>query len=617
MIFDFFFEYSFKENKSNPEDIVSFKQEPMYKDIEGKENCITFNNGYCTTMNRRDFNDSFFRNGSKYLWIFGYVYTNKRYESTTGNPVSILTARDLFALISRHPEEWQYLIKGSYVIVMFDEREHKVNAYTDFLNVLPLYYAVDGDNLIISSNTALMLKRRWVDRTPDRLALVMQQLFDYMLGECYFVKGIRRMENARCYSFGTNGVKKQVYWDVEKLKHDKLLPKKKSLVLLGDQLKENVNLYADYAHPVLVSMTGGFDGRTNVAMLERDPKSFKCYSYGMAGSKQIMIPKKIADHIGIQYEPIYLDTEFVNEYSYLSNQASYFSNGTAPLGFANKPYAYSILNCYSDTIITGLFGSEILRPMHNNGIQTNDQSYAIFLNKNIRKGIKEAIDNIKGFTFSDFNICDYEEELYTYLTEHYFDKYRRYDRLNCFFLFFIQEGIRKYFSQEMSLERVFVTTKIPYFDIDLVELIYQTTWAGLYNGFLGESKFKRRKGQLLYAHIMRRFMPEIMDIEMDRGYKPKSLLYPFPFNYFIIALGVYNAKKYLKNAGGNDTFKTETWAMRTLDQLAELPSSIINIKLGAKMLNDSLKMADRGRFLTYTHLASLKQFMYMVESKER
>jgi hypothetical protein len=404
-----------------------------------------------------------------------------------------------------------------------------------------------------------------------------------------------------------------VYWDVQNLKHDKLLPRKKALVLLGERLKKNVNLYANYAHPVLVSLTGGFDGRANVAMLERDPDTYKCYSYGMPSSKQIRVPQKVADHIEINYDPIYLDSDFLEQYKLLSEQASYFSNGTAPIGFANKPYAYSILNQYSDTIITGLFGSELLRPLHNNKIQVNDQSFAIFLNKDLREGIKIAIDNLKGFSFSNFNPHDCEEDLYRFFKLYYFDKYQGYDPITRFFFFIIQEGLRKYFSQEISIERVFLTTKFPYFDMDVVELTYRTPWAGMYNGFLGESKFKRRKGQLLYAHIMKKYCPKIMEIEMDRGYTAKSLLYPFPFNFLAIALGVIKAKKYMRNAGGNDTFNTEAWADSTLNQIAGLKSFHVDINLNDKMLDKSLKMAEQGRYLTYRHMASIKQFFIMVE----
>ncbi|EMS77666.1 putative asparagine synthetase AsnA [Desulfotignum phosphitoxidans DSM 13687] len=613
MIFDLFFEYSFKNGHSEPLNEITFKREARYAGIKGVENCIRFTNGYCVTMNRRQFQDSFFRQGDHFLWIFGYVYSNKKYEAKTGNPVGLLNAENLFNLKNQYPEQWQYFVKGSYVIVLFDESEKQVRTYTDFLNVLPLYYAFDGSRLIISSNTAMMLKRSWIDRTPDKLALTMQHLFDYMLGEHYFIKGIRRMENARCYHFGPDGMDRRVLWDVENLKHDKLLPRKKSLELLGEQLKENVNVYARFADPLLVSLTGGFDGRTNVAMLERSPDTFKCYSYGMPGSKQIRVPQKVAERLNLTYEPIYLDDMFIEQYDELSAQASYFSNGTAPVGFADKPFAYSRLNQYSDTIITGLFGSEVLRPLHNNKIQVNDQSFAIFLEPDLKDGIKKAVNNLEGFTFSDFNLHDYEEELYFYLKENFFDKYENYDPVTRFFFFIIQEGLRKYFSQEISIERVYLTTKFPYFDMDVVELIYQTTWAGMYNGFLGESKFKRRKGQLLYAHIMKKYCPEIMNIEMDRGYTPGALLYPFPLNYLVIAWGVVKAKKYMKNAGGNDTFKTEIWAKNILGQIANFPDNFAGINLNGKMLNESLKMEQAGRYLTYRHMSAIKQFFHMVE----
>ena len=77
------------------------------------------------------------------------------------------------------------------------------------------------------------------------------------------------------------------------------------------------------------------------------------------------------------------------------------------------------------------------------------------------------------------------------------------------FFFILQEGIRKYFMQEIQIERVYVTTRFPYLDDDLVELIYKTTFAGMYNGFLKKSMVKRRKGQLLYAHIINKYKPEL------------------------------------------------------------------------------------------------------------
>ncbi|MCG8550815.1 MAG: hypothetical protein MI799_10480, partial [Desulfobacterales bacterium] len=117
MIFDLFFEYSFKEPHLDTSSELSFKKERHYSGIKGGQHTIRFTNGYCVTMNRRRFEDSFIRQGNRFLWIFGYVYSNKKFQAKTGTPVGLLNAENLFNLKDQYPEEWKYLIKGSYVIV--------------------------------------------------------------------------------------------------------------------------------------------------------------------------------------------------------------------------------------------------------------------------------------------------------------------------------------------------------------------------------------------------------------------------------------------------------------------------------------------------------------------
>jgi hypothetical protein len=195
----------------------------------------------------------------------------------------------------------------------------------------------------------------------------------------------------------------------------------------------------------------------------------------------------------------------------------------------------------------------------------------------------------------------------------YIEKYSKYDKLTRFFFFIINEGIRKYFSQEIQIERIFVTTRVPYFDNDLVDLIYRSQFAGMYNGFLGRSKFKRRKGQLLYAHLIKKYKPELGSILLDRGYTPNDLLLPFPINYMKIAPGVFRFKRYMKKAQGNDTFKTKIWSDDTIKKSIQITNSISN-----QVFSDRLKIAYENHshfenFLTYRHLVSLHNFFELLE----
>lgn len=614
MIFDFYLSIDFNPSTPDPIAKAKFTDEPMYKEISVKEVSLQFPNGYMSCLHRRNYHDSFAeKNGCK-LWLFGYAFANKQYASSLNKQPWKLNASEILDLFVNAEDSYVYCLKGSYVLVVRDDKKNQVTVCTDRLNVLPMYYAFAHGKLIISSNTAMILKASWVNRQVDHLAMIMQNLFDYMLGEHYFIKGIRRFENARTYSFGRHGLKTKAYWDVSELFHETLLQKKESLDLLSSQLEENVNLYASDAEKVLVSLTGGFDGRANLAMLKRPANEFKCYSYGMAGSSQISVPREISERTGIQYESLILADEFLNQYPGNTLKAIYFSNGTAPVGFANIPYAYGTLNKYSDTIITGLFGSEILRPLHNNGIQVNDQSFSILLNQDCRKGIEKAFGNVGAVPFFENHyLLNSKNELEAYFRANYFEKYDNYDRITRFFFFIIQEGIRKYFSQETSIERVYVTTRFPYFDTDLVDLIYQTPWAGMYNGFLGESKFKRRKGQLLYAHIIKKSRPELGALPLDRGYTPDDLLRPFPLNYLKIGAGVWKAKKHMQKAGGNDTFKTETWAMQTLKMISEFKSGFASDVFKDRLHGLFESQEYKNSFLTYRHMASIQAFFNLAD----
>jgi len=316
---------------------------------------------------------------------------------------------------------------------------------------------------------------------------------------------------------------------------------------------------------------------------------------------------EISKKLNLQYQPVYLDEKFEQDYQECSDNAIAFSNGTAPITRANYPYAYKNLQDYSDLVITGLFGSEILRPLHNLGIQINNRSEKIFLGDDYPQAIREAIEEVKKKNYLNPDILSKSaDSIIRSFKEDYFDKYQKYDKVTRFFFFIIQEGIRKYFMQEIQIERPWITTRFPYLDDDFVELIYKTQFAGMYNGFLGKSKIKRRKGQLLYAHIIRKYKPEMGDFLLDRGYSSNDLLKPFPFNYLFLAKGVYDTQRYVRKFG-NDTFNSQKWTRQAIEKsLADNPGSAIFSTGLQRSFDDKTYLKD---LLTYAHMVSLKQYL--------
>lgn len=562
-MFDFYLLKNFSDHASNSKFNFTFNTLSYYNEVKKIEYSLSFNNTIIKYLERSETKKNYFTNNYVHLFIYGSIFTNNNYRSLKNvNPYS-LSAKDLFTLYSEFKEKLTNYIKGSFVIVICEN--DSVKLISDRLNVLPLYYSLNEDVLLISSSIKAILKSLSTNDEIDKTSLTQQLIFDYLLDDRTFYKNIKRIKPGSIYDFKDSSISIKKYWGVEKLYNENLLPRNQSLDLLAQQLFENVSLYTSDTNKVLVSLTGGFDGRTNLAMLRKEKENYLCYSYGMAGSRQITIPMEISKKLDIPYLPIYCDDNFERKYVENGNKVIEFSNGQAPFTQAVLPYAYSQLSQSSDVILTGLFGSEILRPLHNLGIIINDYSERIFLSNTPENELQKVIDELSNLDYLNNDILKQSQaDLMHHFLRHYIDRFSGFDKITRFFLFIIEEGIRKYFSQEIQSERVYVTNRFPYFDDDFIELVYKTTYAGMYNGFLGKNKFKRRKGQLLYAEIFRKFYPELADIPLDRGYKPKDLLKLFPVNYFFIGKEVIKTKKYYAKFG-NDTFNTPKWSLNYIN----------------------------------------------------
>lgn len=606
-MFDFFQIVDFSGNREMNNNKFSFLNSYLYDKNVGVEFIKAFKNSKVCFLEREQTEKNYFNKNGINIFLFGTVYTNNLYNDVCGKAPKIIYAEFINDLIEKYNDEIVNYIKGSYMIVIYNELKNIIKIISDRLNVLPLYYFLKDEILIISSSVRMILNSGFVSKEFNNLALVQQLIFDYVLGTKTFYKSIFRIDNGMIYSFSKNGKDERRYWSVDELYNENLFSKSDSLEMLSKQLHQNTNLYCSDTDKVLVALTGGFDGRANLALLDKNPDDFLCYSYGMPGSRQVEIPKLISDKLKINYYPVLLDEKYEKDHDRCTDEAIEYSNGCAPILRSNYPYAYKNLNSYSKTILTGLFGSEVMRPLHNLGIMMNDYSEKLFLSDSPKDVFCKILEDVKRKNYIESKIIDdNKEELVEEIYSDYFIKYNNYDKILRFFFFIIQEGVRKYFSQEIQIERLYVTTRFPFFDDDFVQLMYKTPFAGMYNGFLGKSKFKRRKGQLLYAYIYRKFKPDLGKILMDRGYKPDDLLKPFPFNFISIYKGVRNTTAYKKEKG-NDTFNSEKWTRKFIkDCIYKNP--VTNGLFGKGIIDNFENKSYLKDLLKYSHLISMIKY---------
>lgn len=512
--------------------------------------------------------ENYFLRECMHVFVFGVVFSNKDYQSLVGQKPKKLTAAEVFTLYRNHGRDIVKYIKGTFVMLFYDEKENDLLCINDHLNVLPIYYSFKNGVFIFSSAMKPILDSSLVSAAINKTAIVEFALFDYTLGSKTYYEDINMLDFGKILTVNKAGVKEIRYFSTNTLFQRELLNKEESFEMLSRLLHENTNLYAADAKKFLLSLTGGFDGRTNLALLDRPKEDFLCYSYGMPGSRQISVPMEVAQRLNINYRPIYLDKRYEEVYEDCALRALFYSDGTAPILRADFPYAYQQLNDFAHTAITGLFGSEILRPIRNLGLQINDNSQRLFLGDDFDESLKHILNNEKSRCFFQPLLF---EECYDALREYFWDnyivKYNNVDKLMRFFLFFIGEGMRKYFMQEIRIERVFVSTRFPYLDFDLIWLLFKTPFAGLYNGALKQSPVGRQKAQSLYCRLMDKYKPALGKVVTDRGYKPRDLLSPLWF--FKILPGYIRTRRYYKRVG-NDTFNAERWTDLVFSKNLEL-----------------------------------------------
>lgn len=590
-----------------PNDQISFSSLPFYDRIISEEYKSDFGETTVRYLERTKTQKNKTEDENHCLFVYGTVYTNKKYEVEKGLKPKMIYADFLFKLYREFGIKLVNFIKGSFILIIIDKRSENTILITDRMNVLPLHFYHTNGYYIISSSIRHIFNTGLVSKELDPQSITEQLIFDYVLENKTYFREVKQTMPGAIHYFDKKEVRIEKYWNIEDLYSEKLLPEKESLDRLTSLQFENVNLYASDAKKVLVSFTGGFDGRTNVALLDRPKEDLVCYSFGRPGSKSIIIPEYISEKLGYQYTPIILDKNFEEKYNDLSKEITEFSNGTAPLIRANYVHAFKSLREQSTILISGVFGSEILRPIHNLGIMMNNHSERLFLSgMPVEDSLGMSVDEVKSKKYIDNEIVDQGyEEIVNYFNR-FNDRYSAYNNVTKLFFFLLEEGIRKYFMQEIQHERGYITNRFPYFDDDLLELIYKTPFAGIYNGFLGKSKVKRRRGQLLYAHMIKRYNPDFGKYDLERGYKPDDLLRPSPFNYLYILRGVLKQKKYMKKVGGDDTFNSGVWSIPAIDEIIRNENFVLIRDGFSDAFENREFMKDK---LKFTHLASVERYL--------
>ena len=412
-------------------------------------------------------------------------------------------------------------LNGFFYLIYIDENVKILKVFSSLFNILPIYYSVINDYVYLSSKITLIADKIEDYIDVDEQYILERYLFNYSLFNRTYFKQISTIK-ANHFVEVSDKITERKIFDISNLFVPKPQKGQKVIDELVDYFMEEVSSYLpnDYFS---VSFTGGFDGRTLVALSKYYNRNFFTYSFGAFGSEDIDIPRHQASKLSIEYIPLHLDDNYIDKSYNYGLELMNITEGHASLNRSHYLYAMEQISKKTNVVLSGTFGSELFRALHIPGvvISKNLVNFFAFESKDAWiKSIKLA-DEWK-FLKKSFYKKEFEcliEELYDYHKEN-----SELTRNRFFYKFVFDEIFRKYFGPEIIMQQYYLNSRCPYINFNFIQKLLKTIYCGVYSDFFSNNPIRRFKGQILYAHIIRKSCSEIFSMKTGKGYSPSNLL---------------------------------------------------------------------------------------------
>ncbi len=416
-------------------------------------------------------------------------------------------------------------VDGFYFLLHWDRAAGRLTAGSSMFSILPVFYAETRDLFLVSSSFDLLRNTGKIPLTPDRQYYLEKALFNYPLFTRAPLEAARTVPSNHLLAYnGTLSLSRHT--NIADYFVSSPIPWRKALNHLSDVFIEKAGAFIPRER-FCATLTGGFDGRAAVSLALALKRPFYTYSYGTEGDPDVQAPLMISRELGFAHRPLLLGPEYSARDFWKCGLA--FLSQSYGLGNMSRAHYYHALQTVlkdSRYLLSGNFGSELIRSMKAPGVMTSTLLFELFE----KPGRERLSGLIRRSPASRYLATSLVEECTEPLLEEissYLGQMPRHLSANKrFYTFLFEEAFPKYFGPEITVQRRFLNHRAPFLCFGFLEELLKTGVAGANSNFRETNPFRRYHGQALYAYILKRTAPRLLDLPLDRGYKPRDFLTP-------------------------------------------------------------------------------------------
>jgi len=382
---------------------------------------------------------------------------------------------------------------GNFGILIY-EKNNRITIVTDHLGVYPLYYLHDKSTFVFS--TSISTFTRIPHETKFNEKWLHEFLYyNYPISTQSLLNDIERIPAASILEFDlTNNKTNLIKYSSMLKKSENLLLGQEALEYCQNIISKKIQKYFEGDKPVLSALSAGLDTRFIISQIPSNSK-VELYTFGVKGTPDLKNASRIAKYINLPHTKIYFDNNFLEKLPNSMYETVRFSGGEQSIKRSHLLFAYtSLCEHYHDfpIILSGVSGNQVFR---------GKISFPSVISYDVKDTFVDGKFHLNFNFFSKMlvrydDFSDYINQTYNELSSTLGNLQDPESQLN--YISYIL--IPRYFGGEAAIANNYTFFRIPYWDVDILKLAYETEFSNLSFSEFQSGKIKGYKREIMLAN---------------------------------------------------------------------------------------------------------------------